>query len=77
MPDNPSPQSPYGMCLLHADYHPMEQDCWSRTMDFYFEHPDLTDAERRDRYALEVEQAMLDAHIRSHALAASCFVPTA
>ncbi|MBE4790307.1 hypothetical protein [Streptomyces caniscabiei] len=66
-----------GMCLLHADYHPMEQDCWSRTMDFYFEHPDLTDAERRDRYALEVEQAMLDAHIRSHALAASCFVPTA
>ncbi|MDX2948034.1 hypothetical protein [Streptomyces caniscabiei] len=60
-----------GMCLLHADYHPMGQDCWARTMDFYFEHPDLTGAERRDRYAFEVERAMLDAHVRAALLAST------
>ncbi|WP_045562707.1 hypothetical protein [Streptomyces sp. FxanaA7] len=52
-----------GMCLLHADYHPMGGDCWAHTMDWYFAHPDLTDTERRDRYAIEVECAMLDKHI--------------
>lgn len=66
-----------GMCLLHADYHPMSQDCWSHTMDWYLAHPSLDDTERRALYALEVERAMLDLHIRTHALAAAGFAPTA
>jgi hypothetical protein len=76
MPDNPNPPTAHGMCLLHADYHPMEQTCWAYNLDWYLAHPDLPDAERHHRYALEVERAMLDAHIHTHLLAAT-FVPTA
>ena len=65
-----------GLCLLHADYHPMGQDCWAACMDWYFAHHDLPEAERRNLYALEAERAMLDAHIRTHTLAAT-FAPTA
>ena len=76
MPDNPSPQATYGMCLLHADYHPMGQDCWSACMDWYLAHEHLPEAERRALYALEVERGMLDQHIRAHTRPA-CYVPTA
>lgn len=74
MPDTPSTQ--HGMCLLHADYHPMGQDCWSACMDWYFAHEHLPEPERRARYALEVERGMLDQHIRAHVRPA-CYVPTA
>lgn len=52
-----------GMCLLHADYHPMGEDCWAHCTNWYFAHAHLTDTECRDRYALEVECAMLNKHI--------------
>jgi hypothetical protein len=57
--------TPPGMCLLHADYHPMGQDCWEHTVDWHFAHPHLDAAEQSDLYALAVERAMLDAHIRT------------
>jgi hypothetical protein len=77
MPDNPNPPSPNGMCLLHGDYHPMDDGCWAYCVGWYFAHPHLTDAEQSDLYALEVERAMLDTHIRTQALTAACFAPTA
>lgn len=60
------PAGVHGMCLLHADYHPMDGDCWAATASFYFDHDHLTEQQARDLYALTVEQAMLDAHIRQH-----------
>lgn len=76
MPDNPNPPSTHGMCLLHADYHPMEQTCWAYTLDWYLAHHHLPEGERSALYTLEVERAMLDTHIRTHALTAACFAPT-
>jgi hypothetical protein len=77
MPNTLNPPIAHRMCLLHADYHPMDEDCWAHNVDWYVAHPHLTDAEQRDLYALEVERAMLDTHIRTQALTAACFAPTA
>lgn len=52
-----------GMCLLHADYHPMGQKCWAVTLDWFLAHHHLPQAERRDWYQLAVEQAMLTQHL--------------
>lgn len=54
------------MCLKHADYHPMDGDCWTVTADFYFTHEHLPEADARDLYQLAVEQKMLNQHIRQH-----------
>jgi len=65
----PSPASAtvvHGMCLLHADYHPMDGRCWKAIADFFFAHAELTEQQARELYLLEVERAMLDNHIRSH-----------
>lgn len=48
------------MCLLHGDFHVMEQACWSVTMDFYFDHSDLPQQDARDLYLIAVERKMLD-----------------
>lgn len=66
----PAPTTPdtrvHGMCLHHADYHPMRAACWTAAADYYLEHPDIPEAEARARYQHAVEQAMLDQHIRQH-----------
>ncbi|MDX2658322.1 hypothetical protein PV382_23855 [Streptomyces scabiei] len=57
--------TPPGMCLLHADFHPMGQDCWQTCTDWYLAHTELPEQDRRDRYQWEVERAILDQHIRA------------
>lgn len=54
------------MCLKHADFHVMGQDCWSTTLDWYFTHQTMNEQADRDAYLAEVERAMLDAHIQQH-----------
>jgi hypothetical protein len=54
------------MCLLHADYHPMDGRCLTALTDFFFEYADLPLPAARDLYQLEVERLMLDEHIRRH-----------
>jgi len=54
------------MCLLHADYHPMDSTCWAHTLDWFFTHADLPETEARERYQAEVERAMLDTIVRRH-----------
>lgn len=48
------------MCLLHGDFHPMGQDCWATTLDFYLVHEDLGQQASRDAYLAAVERKMLD-----------------
>jgi len=48
------------MCLLHGDFHVMEQACWSTTLDFYFEHQDMGEQASRDAYLAAVEREMLN-----------------
>lgn len=48
------------MCLLHGDFHVMEQACWSLTMDFYFDHQGVPEQEARNLYLTAVERKMLD-----------------
>lgn len=59
-PAAPSPDDVPGMCLLHADFHPMDPGCWSACVDWYFDHQHIPEAAQRDAYAGEVERAMLD-----------------
>lgn len=54
------------MCLLHADFHVMAGKCWSVTFDWFFAHQHLPEPAARELYQGEVEQAMLDQHIREH-----------
>jgi hypothetical protein len=61
-----TPTRVHGMCLLHADYHPMAADCWETTVEFYFAHDGLPEQEARDCYQAAVEAAILDQHIRRH-----------
>jgi hypothetical protein len=65
MPLTPPAPGEYGMCLLHADYHPMGQACWSATLDWFLAHHHLPDPDRRDWFQLAVEQAMLNAHLHA------------
>lgn len=62
-PMTPSVLGEYGMCLLHADYHPMGADCWASYLDWNLAHHRVPRAERTDRYMDAVERAMLDAHL--------------
>lgn len=54
----------HGMCLLHADFHPMSGDCWAACLDWSIQHQHLPEDQRRDLYQAEVERAMLDTLIR-------------
>lgn len=60
------------MCLLHADFHVMAGGCWSVTFDWFFAHSHLAEPAARELYQAEVEQAMLDQHIREHQAALAC-----
>lgn len=60
------------MCLLHGDFHPMGSACWETTLDWYFTHGDLSESVARALYLAEVEQVMLDRHIRAHQEAIAC-----
>lgn len=67
-PTAPAPELPAvdpdtipGMCLLHADFHPMDPACWEATVDWYFDHQHIPETEQRHVYAAEVERGMLDA----------------
>lgn len=59
-------QPQWTMCLLHGDFHVMDQDCWSATVDFYIEHQHLEQPEARAVYQAEVERKMLDRIVRAH-----------
>jgi hypothetical protein len=48
------------MCLLHGDFHTMEQACWSTTLDWQFTHTHLEGQDARDAYLAAVERQMLD-----------------
>jgi hypothetical protein len=63
MPLTPPVPGQYGMCLLHADYHPMGTRCWAACLDWFLAHRHLPLRERGDWYEHEVEQAMLKAHL--------------
>lgn len=54
-------------CLLHADIHVMDRECWSVTLDWYFTHDHLEAGEARDDYQAAVERKMLDQLMREHA----------
>lgn len=58
-PQHPTTSIP-GMCLLHADYHPLTADCWTHMADWFFDHQHLADTDARDWYQADVERAMLD-----------------
>ncbi|MCX4911895.1 hypothetical protein [Streptomyces sp. NBC_00878] len=78
MPATTEPPTPAGpktvptMCLLHADFHVMAGGCWSVTFDWFFAHQHLPETAARELYQAEVEQAMLDQHIREHQAALAC-----
>lgn len=56
----PAPANTLTMCLLHGDYHPMAQDCWATSTDWFFTHTHLEGQEARDAYLEAVERRMLD-----------------
>lgn len=59
-PRSEIPAAEHGVCLLHADYHPMAGPCWGAILDWYADHKHLNDRERFDAYQAEVERRMLD-----------------
>jgi hypothetical protein len=64
MPDVATATQPT-MCLLHGDFHVMEQACWSTALDWQFAHTHLEGDAARDAYLTEVERQMLNNLIRS------------
>ncbi|WP_399559542.1 hypothetical protein OIA45_48905 (plasmid) [Streptomyces chartreusis] len=48
------------MCLKHGDFHIMDGDCWSVTLDWYFTHQTMNEQADRDAYLTAVERKMLD-----------------
>jgi hypothetical protein len=62
-PDAPPVQPT--MCLLHGDFHVMEQACWSTTLDFQLAHTHLDGQEARDAYLTAVEREMLNNLVES------------
>jgi hypothetical protein len=53
------------MCLLHGDFHVMEQPCWSTALDWQLAHNHLEGAAALDAYLTDVERQMLNNLIRS------------
>jgi hypothetical protein len=50
---------PITACLLHADFHTMESGCWEITLNWYFEHQELSPAAQRAAYQAAVERRIL------------------
>lgn len=53
-------RGPIAACLLHADFHAMDHQCWTETLRWMDAHEDLSDDEQRASYQAAVERAMLD-----------------
>lgn len=53
-------------CLLHADYHPLDDDCLGTVVAHSRHHPQPFTQAAHDDYQRAVEQAILDRHIRQH-----------
>jgi hypothetical protein len=53
-------------CLLHADHHPLGDDCLSVVVWHSLGHPALFSRAAHDDYHWRTEQAILDRHIRTH-----------
>jgi hypothetical protein len=51
---------PITACLLHADYHLMDPDCWGAVLDWQETHQHLPEQQRRDDYQAAVEHRILD-----------------
>lgn len=49
------------VCLLHADIHVMGPECWNTTTQWWFDHQDMPETERRDAYQTAAERRMLNA----------------
>ncbi|MFI9331921.1 hypothetical protein ACIGZJ_30820 [Kitasatospora sp. NPDC052868] len=54
------------MCLLHADYHPLDDDCLAAVVDHTRRHPQPFSRAAHDDYQQAVERGILDRHIRQH-----------
>lgn len=52
--------APITACLLHADYHLMNRECWDTTLDWYFERQHLSAGAQRAAYQGAVERRILD-----------------
>jgi hypothetical protein len=63
------------MCLLHAEYHPMGEDCLAAVVAHSRRHPAPFSSAAHDDYHLAVEQVMLDRHIRQHLATLEAPVP--
>lgn len=46
------------MCILHADFHQMEAECWAAVVEWYF-RDGVIEPGYRDRYQAAVEREML------------------
>lgn len=46
-------------CLLHRDYHVLDQDCWGVVMDWISNHRHVPDDWRNEFYQQAVESAIL------------------
>lgn len=58
----PRPQ----MCLLHAAFHVMGDDCLTAVVHHSRQHPAPFSKAAHDDYHWRAEQALLDRHIRQH-----------
>lgn len=58
-----APAVPITACLLHADYHRMDRECWGVVLDWQNNHLSLPERQRRNDYQAAVERAILN-HVR-------------
>ncbi|MFE6126690.1 hypothetical protein ACFQ6Q_00235 [Streptomyces sp. NPDC056437] len=47
-------------CLLHADIHPMQRDCWGAVFTWQVANDHLEGQDAHDAYQAAVERRMLD-----------------
>ncbi|MFD5899075.1 hypothetical protein [Streptomyces sp. NPDC060366] len=59
-------QSPTA-CLLHADVHVMDADCWAAVLNWQAANDHLEPHEAHDAYQAAVERRMLNQVTRQHA----------
>lgn len=52
--------TPITACLLHADYHRMDRDCWGVVIDWQDRHQHLPEQQRRNDYQAAVERRILE-----------------
>lgn len=57
-----------GNCLHHGEYHLMQAECWSATVEFWLQwqadEPGISGSQLKTRYDNEVERKMLDNLLR-------------